>query len=237
MTAKHNSYYSPFIETPWTAFLAGIHRDTDALGQLIVAYWQPVYAFLRRRGFSRPDAEDLVQAFFARVIEQTELLKRADPGKGRSRTFLLTLLKRYVRDERALRQGRFERELVEWNALWESASGAHEPVAASQETPEECFMRAYAQGVLERAWGRFQQRATQAGHPEWAKALQRRQEISGRPSYEQLGAALGLSKGGFKNALARGKALYKRTLLEEVRNTLGSSLNAEEEVRELLRYA
>src|SRR5260370_6846355 len=92
-----------FQTTHWTLILrAGQSKSTEstqkALSDFCEAYWPPLYAFLRHRGCSSADAQDVVQGFFAHVLERNTL-SRADQEKGRLRTFLLTSLKYFVMDE------------------------------------------------------------------------------------------------------------------------------------------
>src|SRR5512136_2747743 len=91
-----------FLTTHWTVVLRAGRQDTPqasvALEQLCRAYWYPLYAYVRRRGYSPPDAQDLTQEFFARLLERN-WLARADPAKGRFRTFLLHALERFLANE------------------------------------------------------------------------------------------------------------------------------------------
>ena len=103
---------APFGTTHWSIVAAaGRLRspETDAaLATLCQTYWQPLYAFLRRSGQPAPEAQDLVQEFFATLLEKN-YLESADPERGRFRTFLLVLLKRFVSKQRerdgALKRG------------------------------------------------------------------------------------------------------------------------------------
>ena len=89
-----------FRTTHWTA-IAAIRSGDQAqrralMGELLNAYWRPVYCYLRRKGFDNEEAKDLTQGFFQEVVLGRELVQRADPDKGRFRTFLLCALDRYV---------------------------------------------------------------------------------------------------------------------------------------------
>ena len=94
---------SQFPTTRWTLVLAaGDHRRKEASSALVSLcenYWYPLYAYLRRRGHSADQAQDLTQEFFMRVLEG-RYLDRANPEKGRFRSFILTSLKFFVSDER-----------------------------------------------------------------------------------------------------------------------------------------
>ena len=81
-----------FATTRWSIVIAaGDARRKDALSRLCEAYWYPFYAYVRRRGYSAPDAQDLTQAFFARMLEN-QSLRVADPERGKFRSFLLASL-------------------------------------------------------------------------------------------------------------------------------------------------
>ena len=90
-----------FVTTRWTLVNAAGHgsdSDDDALAELCQTYWPPLYAYLRRQGHDREEAQDLTQGFFARLLERRDI-RTADPARGRFRSFLLTALKRYVINE------------------------------------------------------------------------------------------------------------------------------------------
>ena len=101
-----------FASTRWTLVLqAGAKSNSaarNALEQLCQIYWPAIYAYLRRRGYQRSDAQDLTQSFFQHLLEN-ETFQRASPEKGRFRSFLLGALKRCLADEhdrrRALKRG------------------------------------------------------------------------------------------------------------------------------------
>src|ERR1700692_64940 len=91
-----------FPPTLWTVVLH-VGRDEPAraraaLAQLCQAYWYPLYSFMRRRGHSPHDAEDLTQAFFAQLLEKRGL-ERVNPEQGRFRTFLLASLKNFLAND------------------------------------------------------------------------------------------------------------------------------------------
>src|SRR6478736_9648751 len=93
---------SDFPTTRWTLVIAAADPQRkearSALGSLCEGYWYPLYAYIRRRGYPADQAQDLTQEFFMRVLEG-RYLDRADPDKGRFRSFILTSLKFFVADE------------------------------------------------------------------------------------------------------------------------------------------
>src|SRR5215471_589629 len=139
VTAKH------FPTTTWTLVLSAGQtadaRSSDALASLCERYWYPLYAYLRRRGQSREEAQDLTQEFFARVLEK-RYIERADRNKGRFRTFLLTSLTYFLADEadrrQALKRGGPRRPLP-----FEMRDGEeiYQREPSHNETPERIFER------------------------------------------------------------------------------------------------
>src|SRR6185436_10004622 len=87
----------------WSVVLSAGQTNSShasaALEKLCRAYWPPLYSYIRRQGRSRADAKDLTQAFFAKLLEKN-FWARADPQKGRFRSFLLTALRQFLADQR-----------------------------------------------------------------------------------------------------------------------------------------
>src|SRR5438105_6779685 len=88
-----------FSTTRWSVVLAagreGNQDTRDALAALCELYWPPINAYIRRRGFSAADAQDLTQGFFARLLEKNSV-SRADPERGRFRSYLIGALKHFL---------------------------------------------------------------------------------------------------------------------------------------------
>lgn len=127
------------------------------------AYWYPLYAFLRRSGHHDPDAEDLLQSFFAKLIER-DWLATADPAQGRFRSFLLICLKRFVSGEtrKAEAQKRGGRSVV----LSLDDANAAERYAAEMTgglAPDEVYDRRWALTLRERAWDRLREECQATG--------------------------------------------------------------------------
>ena len=95
----------PFAPTQWSVILAAGRSEANpelarsALGQLCQTYWAPLYTFVRSRGSSPHDAQDITQSFFAYLIEH-KIYARADRQKGKFRSFLLASLKNFMAHER-----------------------------------------------------------------------------------------------------------------------------------------
>ena len=141
-----------FPTTTWNMVLAAKDRQSagylDAMNRCIAGYWKPVFYFLRSRGYPLERAEDLTQEFFLQFMHR-EWIRRADPQRGRFRTFLLTILTRFLSDQgqrRAPKQKTFDQRLVSVSALLGDSERTFEP--PDNETPEEIFMKQWAKAVI-----------------------------------------------------------------------------------------
>jgi DNA-directed RNA polymerase specialized sigma24 family protein len=101
-----------FHTTRWSAVLLSAQSrapgSQSALADLCRIYWYPIYAFVRRRGSSPEDAQDLTQSFFLHLLEH-KALRQVSPVKGKFRSFLLASLQNYLSDQadsvRCLKRG------------------------------------------------------------------------------------------------------------------------------------
>ena len=102
-----------FATTHWSVVLLADHSSSPAasgaLEKLCQSYWYPVYAFVRRRGSSPHDAQDLTQEFFSRLLKRNSFAD-ADPAKGRFRSFLLGALKHFLADDLVYTHGNGKRQ-------------------------------------------------------------------------------------------------------------------------------
>jgi RNA polymerase sigma-70 factor (ECF subfamily) len=140
-----------FSTTHWTQILivrAGDECERrQALERLCSRYWKPVYSYLRRKGYSPHDAEDLVQGFFHEIVVDRNLVEEADRARGRFRTFLLTALNRYLvsmHRRATARKRRPPKPLVSIH------TSEIEPSALTADaSPEKAFERAWAAVLLD----------------------------------------------------------------------------------------
>lgn len=227
-----------FQSTHWSVVLAAGSTDAPqrraALEQLCGTYWYPLYAFARRRGLAREEAADLVQGFFALLLERDDL-RRADPARGRFRNFLLSALQHALANqrerERALRRGGGQRPLS-FDLEAADARFAREP--ADARTPELAYRRAWAEAALARALSALeaeQQRIGRAAHfRALAPALSAESDA---PAQAEVARALGLSENAVKVALHRLRRRFAELLRAEVAGTLERPDEIEDELREL----
>jgi RNA polymerase sigma factor (sigma-70 family) len=233
-----------FLSTQWSLVAAagrghpGSVAPADvraALSELCAAYWPPLYAFARRRGSPPDAAADLVQDFFARLLEKGELAD-ADPQRGRFRAWLLTAFKHHasnLRDrERAAKRGGGKLPVSLDAGDAESRFG---PEPADPRTPEAEFERRWALLVLERALARLSTEQEHAGKARELEAL-RPFLVAGEEGapYAEIAARLGRSEGAVKVAVHRLRRRYGELLREEVAGTLADPREVADELAALM---
>lgn len=228
-----------FVTTHWSVVAAAGRNDTTraqaALEQLCRSYWHPLYHFVRRRGYSADDAQDLTQEFFARLI-QRHAVAAACPQKGRFRSFLLASLKNFLADEwdKARAQKRGGGLALPLDFRTEETRLETEPVAAS--TPESAYEKRWAIALLEQVYQRLEQEFGAQGKADQFAAL--RVALSGARSavpYAELGCQLGMSEGAVKVAVHRLRQRYRVLLRETIADTVAGPDEVEDELRYLLR--
>jgi RNA polymerase sigma-70 factor (ECF subfamily) len=205
-----------------------------ALSHLCQVYWYPLYAFVRQRGYSPEDAQDLAQEFFAQLIEKGTLA-RADPARGRFRSFLLASFSHFLVHEwekaRALKRGGGQSAVSLDLAAAEQWYGL-EP--ADPSTPEKAFEKRWALALLQTVLGQLESEYRQGGRQALFEALQG--VLTGpRESqpYGLLAGRLKITEGAVKVAVHRLRKRYRELLRAEVASTVNRPEEAEEELRHL----
>ncbi len=228
---------SNFATTSWSMVLdaAGSSgsQTTSALANLCQTYWYPLYAFIRRKGYSSSDAEDLTQSFFVELLDRDRLAV-TDRGRGRFRTFLLACLDNFLKNQRrhaeAAKRGG-GRQILSLD--FEAAENQYHGMEPFHEwTPERVFDRTWAMAVLKQVLESLQQQYTDSGKGQLFDAL--RDHIAGgsSPAYQKVAEELGMKEGAVKVAVHRLRERYGQQLRLQVARTLDEP----EQVNEELRY-
>ncbi len=213
-----------FTSTQWSLVLAAGRRSTpeaeQALAELCGAYWPPIYAYLRRRGYPAPEAEDLTQSFFVRLLEKN-YLRDARRERGKFRSFLLTSLKHFLANEWDRAQARKRGGQLQFISLEEIASQeSMRPLDPQTLTPEEQFERQWALTALNRVIARLGEEYKDAGK---ARLFENLKDFligaDGLP-YQQVAAALEMSEGAVKTAVHRLRSRFRKLLRAEIAETL-----------------
>jgi len=216
-----------FVPTLWTVVLKARAQSKEALEDLVKAYWKPIYVYVRRWGASEDEAKDLTQGFFMELLERN-FLKGVSPEKGRFRTFLLTVLKRFLINQaeraRAQKRGGGKSPL---SLDFAGAENEYSILPASEDNPERSFNRQWALQTMARALEALSKEL----EPATFEAL--KPHLAGGPAYTQTAKALGVSVTQLNNLIHRTRKRYRELLRQEVAAGVSDPLLVEEELKNL----
>src|SRR5215813_3961049 len=233
-----------FPSTHWSVVVAAGETQAEpdiagaALADLCQIYWAPLYSFVRSRGYTLHDAQDLTQSFFAYLLEH-KVYARADRQKGRFRSFLLASLKNFLADaadrERTLKRGGaqillplHEEQAQEAESLFQTHSGIS--------NEDRLFDRSWAEALAATALERLSVDYKREGKEQLFNEL--RIFIAGGadppPTYAELTKRLGITESTLRSHVTRLRARYREALRSEVRRTVDSEKQVDQELRELL---
>lgn len=229
-----------FATTHWSLVLTA--RDPQspqsaaALEKLCRVYWFPLYAYVRRGGGSKEDAEDLTQAFFARLLEK-KFLDSVQQERGKFRTFLLVSLKRFLANEwhrvHAQKRGGFQTHVPLDTELAERKLQSE--IAAPEISPERDYERRWALALLDQTMSRLRREFEHAGKiSEFDRLKTFLTADSKEIPYDTAAAGLGMSESALRVAIHRLRRRYRELFREEIAHTLAEGENVEDELRHLL---
>jgi RNA polymerase sigma factor (sigma-70 family) len=226
-----------FSTTRWTIVLTAGRGESpaarQALAELCELYWAPLYGYARRRGFAVEDAQDLTQAFFARLIEKQDV-RAADPLRGRFRSFLLASFKHFLANEYDRQHAR--KRGGGWRPVaidGETAESRYAAVVADRLTPERLFERQWAEGVLARARAALREECAAAGRADAFERLEGMLTGEKRP-YADVARELGTTEGAIKVRVHRLRRRFRELLEQEVGATVSDDREVDDEIRHLL---
>ena len=229
-----------FVTTHWSVVLSAGEKDSPqrsaALDELCRSYWYPLYAYVRRRGHSPEDAQDLTQEFFARLLTRN-WVGLADPEKGRFRTFLLTAMNHFLADNwdrlKAQKRGGGQRVLPLDVATAESRFRL-EP--ADPLTPEKAYERRWAQTVLETVFEQLRVAYAAEGKAAlFAELKGSLTQARAAVPYAELALRLKVSEGALRVGVHRLRERYRELLRKEIAHTVAGPEEVEEELHYLFR--
>ena len=229
-----------FATTHWSVVVAAGRENmadqAQALEKLCRAYWYPLYAYIRRRGYGPEDAQDLTQEFFTRLLKRN-YPAQADRAKGKFRSFLLLTLNHFLADEfdRAATRKRGGGQ-VQISLDQELAEERYSSELTADLTPEKLFERRWAQSILERALKRLRAEGATENNPE-ACAVLRMFEPGEQltVSYADAAARLGMSETALKSRIFRMRQRHRELVREEIAQTVCTASEIDEELRYLLK--
>ena len=237
---KYPSGRRQFVTTHWSLVdaakgdEASQTRAREALEELCRTYWYPLYAFVRSRGYSAIDAQDLTQAFFARIIETCGFAS-ADRKRGRFRSYLLGAMKHFLANEwhRGQTQKRGGQvQFIEWDAL--DPEGRYAGASEQSDNPEHLFDREWALETITGALQELRDEMAKAGKSEQFEALKGSLTGEDEQPREEIAARLGMSEGAVKVALHRLRRRYSKLLRASIAETVSNEADLDDEMRYLV---
>ena len=243
MTSEHSTPASTapgdiFATTHWTVVLAAGRRHTPqsdgALEELCRTYWFPLYAYVRRRGYNKEDAEDLVQAFFARFLEKN-YLAGLSAERGRFRAFLLASLKHFLINEwkktQRQKRGGGDKPL---SLDWQTADTQFQVASTTEPSPDKTFDREWALALLAKVIQRLQNECTAEGRAKQFEQLKIFLTAGkGALSHADAAKTLGMDETAVRVAVHRLRKRYRVLLRAEISQTLADGSQVDEEMRAL----
>jgi RNA polymerase sigma-70 factor (ECF subfamily) len=227
-----------FLTTHWSVVLRAGQSDSEqaqaALENLCQGYWYPIYSFVRRRGSSPEDAQDLTQEFFSRLLANRGLAT-VHPDKRRFRSFLLASLKNLMATEWTRARTQKRGGGVPLFSLDEKTAEdrfLHEP--QDNTTPETIFERRWAEALLERVLLRVRAEWNERDKQQRFDSLKafltdRRGEVP----FAEVAAQLGMTVSALRSVVHKLRDVYRRVFLDEIAQTVDSPGEIDEEVRRL----
>ena len=228
-----------FATTHWSVVLAAGDSASpgaqEALEKLCRTYWYPLYAFVRLKGHPPEDAKDLTQAFFERFL-QKHYVKDVVRDKGRFRTFLLTILQRFLCDQfdystAAKRGGGVP--VISFDTVGVEAQ--LDQALASCQSPESMFERAWADTVVHTSVERLgEEYAAEGKASVFGELRQYLSRPADRKSYTGSAQRLGMSADAVAMAVMRLRRRYRALVRAEVANTVATPAEVDDEMRYLV---
>jgi RNA polymerase sigma factor (sigma-70 family) len=243
LTSEHTTPASTapgdiFATTHWTVVLAAGQRSTPqsdrALEELCRAYWFPLYAYVRRHGHTKEDAEDLTQAFFARFL-QKNYLEGLSAERGRFRAFLLAALKHFLANEwdRSQRQKRGG-NITHLSLDWQTADTQFQVAATAEPSPDKAFDREWAVTLLAKVIERLHDECEADGRgKQFAELKIFLTAGKGELSHAEAAQKLGMEETAVRVAVHRLRKRYRQLLRDEIAQTLADAAGVDEELRAL----
>jgi RNA polymerase sigma factor (sigma-70 family) len=227
-----------FATTHWTIVLAAGRSDTTragaALEKLCQNYWFPLYAYVRRRGYSKEDAEDLTQAFFARFLARN-YLAGLSAERGRFRAFLLASLKHFLINDwkKSQRQKRGGGETL-LSLDWQTADTKFQVAATNEPSPDKSFDREWALALLAKVIERLQKECAADGKAKLFEQLKMFLTAGkSETAQAEMAKTLGMEEGTVRVAVHRLRKRYRQLLRAEIAQTLADTGDVDEEMRAL----
>ena len=212
-------------------------QANKALAEFCQGYWAPLYTFVRRRGYSPADGQDIVQGFFVQLFEQNAL-SRADQERGRLRTFLLSSLQNFMMDEHGRTQALKRGGVQQIVSLDQNNLEAEVAISAGSHLNDiSSYDLAWASAITKRSWQQLQKSLAAEGKVEWLSELKPfvRAGSATPPNQQEVATRLGVPVATLRTWLSRLRQRYREALRAEVASTVSNPADVDDELQYLYR--
>ena len=228
-----------FMPTHWSVVVAAADADparrAQALEQLCSSYWEPLYAYIRSRGYEMHEAQDLTQSFFAFVL-QRNVIEAANPERGRFRCYLLACLKNFLANEHAKANAQKrggDKMMVPLDAA--TAEKHYQRESTDHLTALQHFDRRWALTVLDRAFAQLSGETLAAGKAESFEALKPFLAMnSGEANCEKVANRLGMTDAALRQEVHRLRRRLRKLVRAEIAQTVRDPGDIDAEMRYLI---
>lgn len=226
-----------FPTTRWSVVLGaarGREESPKALHELCAVYWKPLYAYLRRDGLSKEDAEDMVQGFLSSLLARPGI-DGVEQERGRFRSYLLGALRNYLANAR-----------VKARAQKRGGDAAHVPLSVAGQsaqvepqipdgrTPEGAYAYVWAMAILQQTEARLAQRQAERGKAEVFAALRPFLTAADAPAYRQVAQELEMTEAATRVAVHRLRGEFRTLLRQHVADTVANEADVDDELRAVI---
>ena len=226
-----------FPTTRWSVVLGaarGREASPKALHELCAVYWKPLYAYLRRDGLSKEDAEDTVQGFLSSLLDRPAI-GGVDQQTGRFRSYLLGALRNYLANARVKARAQKRGGGVAHLPLPMAASSAQvELQIPDGRTPEAAYAYVWAMAILQQTEDRLAQRHADRGKSEVFFALRPFLTSGDAPAYRQVAQQLQMTEAAARVAVHRLRGEFRTLLREQVADTVAEAADVDDELRAVI---
>lgn len=225
-----------FLTTRWSMVVAAAGNDSAAdaaLDQLLRDAWRPLYAFARRWGCTKEDAEDAVQGFIASLLSRKSL-EKMERGRGRFRTFLLSGMRNHMSDvHSAAHAEKRGGGAMHYSLNLDADEQGYAELAVETDSPEKAFERAWAMEVMARARGKLKDECVASGKGEVFAGLFPENGVGDMAEGAAAGARLGLAESGFRTLAMRLRHRWRDLIRAELTQTVSTREALDEEMAAL----
>ncbi len=227
-----------FATTSWSMVIQAATPNTPessfALADLCDAYWYPLYSFVRRKGYTREEAEDLTQSFFSELLEKKQL-SVADQQRGRFRTFLLAALDHFVskqwRAKNALKRGGGS-SIISFDFQTADEQYANEPF--HEWTPQKIFDRNWALAILSETLAGVRKQYVESDKAELFDELKVFLGDASKVTYKSIAEKMDTTEGAIKVAVHRLRERYGEQLRIQIARTVEFASDVNQELQSLM---